>query len=564
MEGGVSHRRLCVGLATYDDFDGVWFTIQAICMYQAEVLDDVSFLVIDNHPEGDAGPPLKELEAWLPNYHYVPFDGYRGTAVRDLVFREACADIVCCVDSRVLLRPGALAHLLEWFGANPESKDLLQGPLLHDSLEPGATHLEPAWGAGRFGQRDRDDRIDGPGGEPFEIEMQDLGVFACRREAWPGLNPRLRGFGGEEGYLHEKFRQRGGRVLCDPRLGWLRCVSRPADPSYPNAWEDRIRNYHIAWSEIGWDLAPVRSHFRELLGPDADALLESAREEAEHPLNVFDGVFHLAGGAEAAGAEAAGAHADRAGISWRLERLVPDRSLGPEQRRLAGWREAVRRAGIRRYRHMLLLDDCTPADGVSVPSLSDREWDLCLLPTGEWNDSGALLALDPWCSQALIGLAVAVHERAYQQLLADLPADEADQAEFLSAWGSLDGYLVRNIAAGAFTTIAAITDKLGDRPQQAAGIEVVELDDGLMVRQGDPPRAHQLNNTASVVLDSCDGQRTVAGIAAVLAEAFGLHVPPLAEAAACVEELRQAGVLADGTRRPASARLVPARFTPSV
>jgi hypothetical protein len=26
-------RRLCVGMATYDDFDGVWFTVQAIGMY---------------------------------------------------------------------------------------------------------------------------------------------------------------------------------------------------------------------------------------------------------------------------------------------------------------------------------------------------------------------------------------------------------------------------------------------------------------------------------------------------------------------------------------------------
>jgi len=108
-------------MATYDDFDGVWFTIQAIGMYQTEALADVSFLVIDNHPEGAASSALRALEAWLPHYRYVPFDGYRGTAVRDLVFREACADIVCCVDSHVLLRPGALAHLLDWCSAHPDA-----------------------------------------------------------------------------------------------------------------------------------------------------------------------------------------------------------------------------------------------------------------------------------------------------------------------------------------------------------------------------------------------------------------------------------------------------------
>jgi hypothetical protein len=51
--------------------------------------------------------------------------------------------------------------------------------------------------------------------------MQGLGVFACRRDAWPGLNPRLSGFGGEEGYLrpgrrvrHRAFRDALGQGAC--------------------------------------------------------------------------------------------------------------------------------------------------------------------------------------------------------------------------------------------------------------------------------------------------------------------------------------------------------------
>ena len=209
---------------------------------------------------------------------------------------------------------------------------------------------------------------------------------------------------------------------------------------------------------------------------------------------------------------------------------------------------------------MLLLDGCAPADDVNVPSLSEREWDLCLLPVGE--ASAAMLALDPESTQVLTGVAVAVHERAYKQLLADLPADETGRAEFLSAWGSLDRYLVHNIVGGTFTAITAIPDTLGsDQPQRAAGIEVVELAEGLMVRQAEPARVHQLNNTASIVLESCDGQRTVAEIAEALAEAFGLETPPLAEATACVEELRRAGVLADRTHHPMKASLVTAEFT---
>ena len=83
-----------------------------------------------------------------------------------------------------------------------------------------------------------------------------------------------------------------------------------------------------------------------------------------------------------------------------------------------------------------------------------------------------------------------------------------------------------------------------DRPRQAVGIDLVELPEGLLVRQSRSRQAHQLNNTASVVLALCDGQRTVADTAGALAEAFALTVPPLRETAACVADLRRAGVLA--------------------
>jgi hypothetical protein len=543
-------------MATYDDFDGVWFTIQAIGMYQRDVLPDVSFLVIDNHPGGPAGPPLRALEEWLPRYRYVPFDGYRGTAVRDLVFREADADIVCCLDSHVLLRPGALASLLDWFGAHPGSRDLLQGPLLYDNLEVGATHLEPTWGAGMFGQWGRDPRIDAPGAQPFEIPMQGLGLFACRREAWPGLNPRLRGFGGEEGYLHEKFRQRGGRVLCHPGLGWLHRFSRPSGVAYPNIWEDRVRNYYIGWSEVGWDLEPARSHFRELLGAEADALLDRAGEQAGHPLNAFDGVFCLAGacacacvsgacactagtcacvsgacasgacvsGACAAGACAAGdAHAHPPEVAWRVEHgPAPALAGGSEQRRLAGWHAAVTAAARRGYRHLLLLDGPVPAGplpGLSVPP-PGQEWDL-----------------------VRAGRAVAVHERAYKRLQAELPADEEARAAFIAAWGGLDGYLARMIADGIFTGIDA--DPGAARPRRAADADVTELDQGLLVRSAGPGTAHQLNNTAAVIWDLCDGHRTVPQIASDLASAFGLDRHPLAEVTAAITGFRYAGILAE-------------------
>src|SRR5206468_12879464 len=48
---------------------------------------------------------------------------------------------------------------------------------------------------------------------------------------------------------------------------------------------------------------------------------------------------------------------------------------------------------------------------------------------------------------------------------------------------------------------------------------------------------------ASIVLTLCDGERTVAGVAAELAESFALATAPLAEVSACVAGLRRAGIL---------------------
>lgn len=263
---------------------------------------------------------------------------------------------------------------------------------------------------------------------------------------------------------------------------------------------------------------------------------------------MFDGVFCLADEADACDA-----HAHPPDISWRIERLVPDPGLGHEERRLAGWHDAVSTAARRGYRHLLLLDESAPAC-VAVPRLEDREWHLCLLPT-----RAGVPALDADGSRAPAGLAMAVHERAYKQLLSDLPAEEAGRTEFLAAWGSVDSYIVQHIADGTFTALQALTAGPDtDQPQRAVGIDVTDLAGGLMVHPAGSPMAHQLNNTASVIFELCDGHRTVTGIAEKMAVAFGLDAVPLAEVTACVAGLRSTGILADPIYYPAQARVVAA------
>ena len=272
-------RKLTIGMATFDDYDGTYFSLQAIRLYHPEILDDVELLVIDNNPRGRCGEPLKALENAIPNYRYVPANGMSGTAIRDSVFEEASGDFVLCMDCHVLIAPGALQRLIAYCDANPASNDLLQGPLVHDDLANITTHMRPEWRAGMYGIWSKTSLaldIDAP---PFEISMQGLGVFACRREAWPGFNPLFRGFGGEEGYIHEKFRRRGGRVLCLPYLRWMHRFNRPMGVPYPNRWEDRVRNYFIGFRELGWN-APIAAHFKTVVTGEAGERLVAQVEEA--------------------------------------------------------------------------------------------------------------------------------------------------------------------------------------------------------------------------------------------------------------------------------------------
>ena len=129
---------LTVGMATYRDFDGVYFTIQALRLYQD--MEGVEVLVVDNFGcettrdfvEGPAGG------------RYILAPQAVGTsAPRDLVFREARGEAVLCLDSHVLLDEGVLARLKSYYREHPDCLDLLQGPLVDDDLEGAVDPLRP-------------------------------------------------------------------------------------------------------------------------------------------------------------------------------------------------------------------------------------------------------------------------------------------------------------------------------------------------------------------------------------------------------------------------------------
>lgn len=290
----IKKGELTIGMATYDDFDGVYFTLQSIRFHHPEVLDKLSFIVIDNNPGGEVGQALSDLGNWIKNYQYIPFEEYNSTAVRDLIFRKANTEYVMSVDSHILIKNGGIAHLIDWLDAHPESMDLIQGPLIYDDTTSYSTSFHPMWRGGMYGAWHSDARGANAEGAPFEISMQGLGLFACRKEAWLGFNPRFRGFGGEEGYIHEKFRQKGRKTLCLPSLRWLHRFTRPNGTKYANLWNDRIRNYYLGFQEIGWDVTPMELHFKETVGEEQfNSIRNEVRAEMTNPFIFFDAVFFV-------------------------------------------------------------------------------------------------------------------------------------------------------------------------------------------------------------------------------------------------------------------------------
>ena len=447
-------RKLTVGMATYDDFDGVYFTVQAIRLYHPEVASQIEILVLDNHPEnGEVARALASLASWVPGYRYLPNTEIRGTAARDLVFREARSPYVMCVDSHVLIAPGGLAKLVDYFDRHPDGADLLQGPMCYDDLRNLSTHMDPVWRDGMYGTWGTDARGADENGEPFEIEMQGLGLFACRREAWLGFNPRFRGFGGEEGYIHEKFRRAGARTLCLPFLRWMHRFSRPRGTGYRNVWADRIRNYAIALDELGLDAGPMEEHFAERVGEEAGSVLREVRAELASPFHYFDAIYciNLDGATERW--EAMQARFESLGIGHRVERISAVAT--PESHHIGcalTHRQIIARARRRGLKSVLVFeDDAIFLDaalehlGRSVAELATQPWELFYLGGHKW---GRKFASRPGCrfledpeESLTCTHAIAYHERSYDRILRDVPDDVDGVRAWLEVHHGIDQYL---------------------------------------------------------------------------------------------------------------------------
>jgi hypothetical protein len=287
--------------------------------------------------------------------------------------------------------------------------------------------------------------------EPFEIPAQGMGVFACRKAAWPDYNPRFEGFATEEVYIHEKFRRAGGKCLCLPFLRWVHRFGRPRAP-YQYTDLDRFRNLLIAHEELGWDFRPAQMHWSDLIGTDRAArLTQAVKAVLRNPFYFFEGVFCI--------------RAVKAGTPWEeaVERLRNCRvrspirrinSLAPEAvatvQQALTHREIIARAQSRQWKSVMAFDEQIAFDNAVVENLKESINDLK-------QQTWSALSLDGLHFQSGKPMsALAYHESVFSRLLTELPGDEPGMRAWLEKHESLSQYL-STLPADKYRTCNTLT-----------------------------------------------------------------------------------------------------------
>jgi hypothetical protein len=257
--------KLTIGMACYDDFNGVYFTVMHLReMESPEFLKQCELIVVDNDPKtgGRVQQVVNSAVGDFAKVRYVPFDKVIGTAApRQHIFDIAEGEYVVCMDSHILIQRFGLEALMGYYQWNPESIDIISGPLVYDDRKNISTHFEDVIRHGMWGVWGTDARGEDPLGKAFEIGAMGLGLFSCRKAAWQGFNPAMDGFGGEEWYIHDKFRIAGGKALCLPALRWIHRFNE--GQPYPRTNIQKIRNHILAGTEILAHRPDILDRFRK-------------------------------------------------------------------------------------------------------------------------------------------------------------------------------------------------------------------------------------------------------------------------------------------------------------
>jgi len=266
----MSEKLLTIGMATYDDYDGVYFTIQALRLYHDICnTDQVEFVVIDNNSTSKHGEEVKSFIEKNVKGTYVANTKQNASWTKYQVPDYANGKYIIIVDCHVLLIKDAIDNLLKYYEKTPNCKNLIQGPLLANNLKTINTHWNPIWQGHMYGAWANDDESLKKG-EPFIIPMQGMACMSFERAAWKGISPHFKNFGGEQGYIAEKFRSWGGENICLPSFQWVHRFGRPSGVPFRLALEDRVWNYFIGWLDLYNDPSHIKiketyNHFKDKL-----------------------------------------------------------------------------------------------------------------------------------------------------------------------------------------------------------------------------------------------------------------------------------------------------------
>lgn len=275
-------------LPAYDNFVEVYFTVQSLRLHHD--MRDKEIIVLDNYGDDRMLEFIENTGGGTVRYERMK--EVRGvSAAKNAAIQAARGEFILCMDSHILLRPGC-------FDVEPIGDDLIQGPCLMNNMRDIGMQWNPVWRANMWGIWDYiipankyqtltgkekiavDSRIsekklriaDLPS-EPYPIWAIGAGFFACRRSSWLGFNQKFRGFGGETGYLQEKYRKAGRKVWCYPNMVWIHyfCNTGRRIP-FPVIMAERVHNYLVGFNELGLDITPILQHFGERLIKAARAL----------------------------------------------------------------------------------------------------------------------------------------------------------------------------------------------------------------------------------------------------------------------------------------------------
>lgn len=175
--------RITIGMATYNDFEGVWATLQSIFLHNDwDSPEDVQIVIVDTSPIGSehrklvldlvnkGGHFLKGSRT--TNFKYLDMSNNPGTTLpRDKVFDVADAPYVCVMDCHVMLRSNTLLKLLHWF-EETKFDGLVHGPILYDNLHTISTHFDDQFRGGMWGTWGS--LWEAPDGTPFVCHGEEV------------------------------------------------------------------------------------------------------------------------------------------------------------------------------------------------------------------------------------------------------------------------------------------------------------------------------------------------------------------------------------------------------